>query len=368
MTAHYGVRNYEKQFIENIRNLWNEQYPAAYAGRREILFRWLTEENPFLYTESPYFLLFHKEDLVGMHGYMPLEFVINGRRKRGYFSHDMLLAREYRGKGLGALLVDPINERTASFSSGMWYNEPNYRLFSKSGWLDVPGLCPFLRIFDVRVFTKVRIKNEALFKISSNVVNILLGIRGMLAHFHPVKGVRILEIERFGEEFDRFFDSVASRLGIVVVRNQVYLNWKFVRKPFNNYTRYAAYDDSGQLSGYMITKKEFVEARIKGKILDIVVDPAKPRVFQGLIRRALEEFVEIGASYAEIMCTFPLFIRHLRRLGFIRSGTPQRFKVQNWQNDFSKDVVGNIRNWYLTYSDSDGDAWEVDNGDKAISS
>ncbi len=54
----------------------------------------------------------------------------------------------------------------------------------------------------------------------------------------------------------------------------------------------------------------------------------------------------------------------LRKLGFIRAKSPQGFMVCNWQEHFDQHFVGNINNWYLTFSDADEDAWEVDSLEK----
>jgi len=100
----FNVREFDVSHLEGLRALWAERYDPNYAIRREILFKWLTERNPYLKGESPYYLLFHKDRMIGMLGHMPLEITINGGLKSFRLSHDILLSKEYRGKGIGRFL------------------------------------------------------------------------------------------------------------------------------------------------------------------------------------------------------------------------------------------------------------------------
>jgi hypothetical protein len=188
----------------------------------------------------------------------------------------------------------------------------------------------------------------------------LLKMKALPSHIRSVKDVEILEIERFDDRFDGFFENVSVNLGITVLRTKNYLNWKFVDKPFNNYRRYAAFDRKGALSGYMITKTELVDGVMRGKVLDILADPKRADAFSALIRRAVKDLAKAGASYLGIVCTLPPFLTELRKLGFVRSKKPERLMLYNWEAEFEQSFISDISNWYLTYSDSDGDAWEVD--------
>jgi len=360
----FSVSKYGRHYFEDVKKLWKEQYEPNYVSQRAILFKWLTEKNPFIGGDSPYFLLLHREKVVGMLGHMPLEFTVNGKKKRGYLSQDALLALNYRGKGLGKILLQGIAEQVISFAGAIWFNEPNYRLYLKCGWLDVPGFYPYLKILDPTPFIKERFKGRILQNVASFLAKNFLKIREGLRSSESFRQVRVSEIEQFDEQFDEFFLTVSGQLGIIVMRDHKYLNWKFVEKPFHNYKRYAAIDEKGDLSGYIVIKKQVIENEVRGKILDVLAHPDKPKVFAALISRGMEEFKKVKVSYVEIVCTHSPFNKLLRKLGFIRARSPLRFMVCNWENQFSEQFMGDIKNWYLTYSDVDGDAWEIDSADK----
>src|SRR5690554_3665695 len=86
--------------FEGIIRLWRERFDEDHIAKRQILFRWLTEGNPFRAEYPPYYLLTQGERIVGMHGHMPLVFSVHGRCVMGHLAHDDLLAKAFRGRGL----------------------------------------------------------------------------------------------------------------------------------------------------------------------------------------------------------------------------------------------------------------------------
>ena len=150
-----------------------------------------------------------------MVGHMPLEFTINGRMKRGYLSQDILLAKEHRGRGLGKILLKGIKEQVTSFAGAIWFNEPNYHLYQKSGWLNVNGFYPYLKIFDPSVLIKKRIKNRTILIVVSRIAKALLRIKEIPKISSEVSSLgdtRNLEIQEFNENVGLRFN-FSSRKG-----------------------------------------------------------------------------------------------------------------------------------------------------------
>jgi GNAT superfamily N-acetyltransferase len=355
------VIKYNIIHLKDILELWKEAYDNEYIVNREILFKWITEQSPFARDEFQYLLLLLEDKVIGMLGHMPLDISVYGEIKRGYISHDILLAKEHQGKGLGKVFLKGLEKQAPRFAGAIWFNEPNYYLYQKCGWLDVKGLYPYLRIFDPEVFLKAKISNRTLLRFSARVLKSILflkAIPGIVSNALYSKDIQISELDEYKDDIEIFNKSVLKYYGIIVSRNKNYLNWKFVKKPFNNYKRYVAYY-KGELSGYAVIKTEQSGTGIRGKVLDILVHPMKTNVFQSLIHKSLEYFSNIGVSHVEILCTFPPFIKELKKNGFIKSNKQQPFMVKNWEGEFDMKFVSDIRNWYLTYSEADGDAWAV---------
>lgn len=360
MTNEYSVVALEKMFLKDLNSLWAERFEDL--PKRRILFEWLTSGNP-CNLKNCYFLLLHRRKVIGMHGHMPLQFHVNGRECMGYLAHDDLLAMDYRGKGLGKVLLEGVAKQASEFSGALWFNEPNYKLYKKCSWTDSTGFYAYLKIFDPGLLVKRQFSNKVIQKIVSLGGKIILSAREILKNENLSSAVNIFRIERFDEQFDKFFEKISDHFGFIVARSEKYLNWKFVEKPFNNYRIFAALDKTNQLSGYMVLKSEKYGEGVRGKILDILVHPEKPQVFNALIYASIREFIGIRASHIEIVCTYPTFVKWLKKMGFIKKPNPLRFMVSNWEGQFDRDLIGNIDNWYLTFGDADGDAWTVDFAD-----
>ncbi len=356
----FSVIPYDKKHFNEIVNLWEEHYDQSHVHKRKVLFEWLTTKNPYLGQFSPYFVLSHDDRIVGMLGHMPLEFSVEGREKRGFISQNALLKKSYRGKGIGKILLNGITDQVKEFAGACWFNEPNHRLYLKCDWLDVPGLSPYIKILDPKYFLEKKIKIKGLMNLSAVVGKLFLKLRDAYLLPKPREGFEIFEINRFDERFDDFFERVKSLWGIIVQRKKDYLNWKFIEKPFNKYKRYGVLSEKGELEGYIIIKTERAEDVYRGKILDLLFDPNRPDIIEALMLKVLTEFKKEGVSYFSILSSTDRLTKHLKNFGFLRAQTREYFMVKNWEKDFEKDFIGNIQNWYLTYSEADGDAWNVD--------
>jgi hypothetical protein len=295
-----------------------------------------------------------------MLGHMPLEITLHGSSKRFRLSHDILLSKEYRGKGIGRILPMGAISRDGSLAGALWFNEPNYRMYKKGGWQDVPNLIPYVKIYNPISFVQKINKSKAIAGCLSIMARFLLRAKNVLCSKDNYEDIEIDEIEIFDGSHDRFFDSISPHFGFIVGRKHEYLNWKFVQRPFHHYRCYKALNKKKELSGYMVIKKEVFGSRKRGKIVDILADPSQVRIFPALIHKANLELANPETDYISIICPYPPFKRELARLGFMKARTQENFMVKNWERDYDKSFISNIDNWYLTYSDGDGDAWQVD--------
>jgi GNAT superfamily N-acetyltransferase len=360
--SQFQTRPYAPEYFERIRQLWKETYNEKQIEQRAALFAWLTQANPW--GRNSYYVLFDHDRIVGMLGHMPVEFAVHGQRQRGNFSHDILLAQAYRGKGLGAILVTGVMQQSAEPAGAIWFNEPNHRMYMKTGWVNAEGFYPYVLVFDPGAFIRNRIRSRIpaeMLAFSAKLVFAALNRALFARQSLAAKRVDIEEIVSFPNEMRAFFDRISGRLGIIVERDAAYLNWKFTAKPFNNYRRFMVRDQDGLPAGYMVLRREAKGGAVRGRIVDILADPLQPKIFRALLSHAILFFKQSGATHVEIICTLPPFIKEMKRFGFIRSRrSRQPFMVMHWEDRLPRDFVVDSHNWYLTFGDADGDAWEVD--------
>lgn len=356
----YSVSAYDDKYFNDVIRLWKEQFDEDYVNNRKRLFKWLSGENPNRKDHPTYFLLFDGERVIGMHGYMPLKVSIGGELQQCHMAHDTLLAKESRGKGLGKVILKGITESSEKVAGALWFNYPNFRLYTKFGWTNVPDFYPFVRIYNPKSFLDGKKYNAALKAIIAIGVKTGLSIKNALTSPKDNSNYTIKEIDTFDEQFDALFNELAPKFKIIVERSSSYLNWKFVKKPFSNYMRIAAYDSRSRLAGYMVSKVEKSDDILRGKIIDFMAPPDNPDVFYALLNNCLKKMERLKVAYIQIITSNPGFIRLIKKTGFMQSKNCQKFMVTNWQGTFEKELIADIKNWFLTESDADGDAWVVD--------
>lgn len=350
---------YGDPHLPGVRALWSEYFGEDAVPRREEVFRWLTTGNPLAAGTPGYFLLLDGSRVAGMHGHMPLEYRFGHERIRGYMGHDDLLGPGYRGRGLGQVVLRSVAKQAPHFSGALWHNEPNYRLYAKCWWTGISGFYRYVKILDPSPFLRRRVPRLVGYGLGWPAKKALSAIERMRPSMRS-EDVRIETLECFDEELDALFERICCAFGFIVTRSAAYLNWRFVRKPSGAYRIRGAYDRGGQLCGYAVLKIGDTEGALRGQVVDLLADSSKPAIFDSLIDDACAQLIGTGVSSIEIACTHRPFVTALPRHGFFKARTPCRFMASNWENRFSSDLVTNIDNWYLTFSDADGDAWAPD--------
>jgi len=355
----YRVIPYSADRLPSLELLWVEQAGSdqAVANRRRY-FQWLTERNPFLSGDAPYYLLLDGDRVIGMHGHMPQLLSVNGTPRRFFLAHDDLLAAECRGKGLGKVMLNGTAQHNDSFAGALWHNVPNRKLYAKCGWMDCSRLVSGIWIIDPRRNVEARLGRNPLSFALSGLLRALLALRNALRLAGRSTAYRVTEVNRFDAAFDGLFERAARSLPIVVVRNADYLNWKFVDKPGNSYRRFAALDSSGAPRAYVVVSGGDRNTESTGRVLDLLGDPDHPEALDAVVRRGLEWLRSQGI--AEVSCVGSArALSCLTRFGFRQRPSETGFMFIHWESVFDKDFVSNIDNWYITGSDADGDAWKA---------
>lgn len=355
----FSVVPCSNEHLPGLRELWREHFGEQAIAQRQASFYWLTAGNPLGAGRPGYYVLLDGSRVVGMHGHMPLEYRLGHERLSGYMAHDDLLASDYRGRGLGRVLLQAVSQQAPLLAGALWFNAPNLKLYGKSGWTLVPGFYPYLKILDPSPFLR-RHLSELAGACLGPPARWLTGLRERLRFPRRSDEILISGVERFDPQVDALFERLCCRFGLIVTRSAAYLNWKFVEKPYGAYRLRVAYDQRGELRGYAVLKVGRTEGGLRGRIVDLLADCGSPAVFDALLEDACEQLAAAGVSYIEIASTYRPFLAALPRHGFIRARKPRGFMASRWEERFRPDFIRDIHSWYLTFSDADGDAWEPD--------
>ncbi len=350
----YRVIPFTADRMDAVQGLWREAYSEEEIERRTRIFEWFALGNPFLEGQSSYYLLLDGDRVVGMHGEAPCRYSVRGERLRGTIAFDDRLSVDYRGRGLGKVMLDGAAELNQVLRVSLWHNEPNRRLYGKAGWLDFDDFFPYRKIFDPTALLRGRLGRIGA-RAVGRPASWLLRLREFLRR-RPTSDLRLEEIERFDPEFDAFFDRVAPRFDALVVRDAAYLNWKFVGKPGGGFTFLAAHDTDGLLVGYAIASCAGDGEDAVGSIVDLLADP-DTQAFAALVERCTDLMRARGVASIRIACTYPAFIDVLQQLGFARGRRRLGFMIHGWEGRIDPSFSKSAQPWYLTYGDADGLVW-----------
>jgi hypothetical protein len=170
--------------------------------------------------------------------------------------------------------------------------------------------------------------------------------------------IYIEEINYFDEEFNQFWNTVKPCIGISVIRDAKYLNWRYVNKPKNDY-RIVTAKLKGNLQGYIVTKVEQRFGMRHGVILDILTIPDDSSTAFTLLNYAIKTMIAEGV---EVISALSLkneyYFKSLRQCGFIPI-PPKFFPQEDYFGsrpvilDTKIDNKIDPKDWYFTWGDHD---------------
>jgi hypothetical protein len=155
-------------------------------------------------------------------------------------------------------------------------------------------------------------------------------------------------VSRFDERFDRFWAQVLPQQRIVVGRDSLYANWRYVECPTKKYSLFAAAQRStGEIAGYILSWTDDGKTRIS----DIMAYEA---VFDDL----LTEFIRLQREGGVDCITISYLGGHaligrLRRFGFFFRRTDAEFLVYTNPVLPTPELLFDPNSWYLLDGDSD---------------
>ena len=166
----------------------------------------------------------------------------------------------------------------------------------------------------------------------------------------------IVEVERFGEEFDRLWARVSREHAVIAHRSSRYLNWRYVENPMARFIRLAARRE-GELVGYLVCTAVDEGDGKNGIIFDCFCgrdDPAARPLLRAGLLRLLREGVQT------IRCgALPHMSIHgsLRALGFEKWTMSPKIVFEMLDESGDAGLPENLEAWYLAIGDTDLLGW-----------
>ncbi len=325
------------------------------TGKSLDLLKWQHQQNLQGINSIYYAIDRETQDIAAIYTYLPVVLTCMGKVVNGMQSFDTLTDKRHRSKGLFIKLASKIENEERQKNNELVYGFPNensvHGFVNKLGFTYF-GEVPFIiKPFRISYFIRKILKKTGGEDVQSNC-KINFEINPGQNKLFEIK-----EISEFDKKYDALYDKISSLIAIGVNRDSAYMNWRYKAKPGENYARYGIYSND-QLAGVIVfTLKDKHGGKI-GYLMEFLYDPENEKAGKELLKFCKRILRRNKADLILGWCFDHSFnFSCLQKSGFFKFPKklrPQKlgFITKTLNSNNSKDIY-DIKNWYLSYSDSD---------------
>jgi len=331
---------------------------AEMCARRQRIIDTYHERMPGRERAPLRHVLMDGDIVAGTLGHMPVEFLVGGKRISARYTHDLLVDPEYRGGGLGKVIVGHARELGDFYPGGMWMTGACWKIHQTCGFDDVAELVTLTAVLDPASFTARRNFSP----LKAVVGRAGLGVKRMQALQRARKIVAgahnsIVTLDRMDPAHDPAWLELAATYDITRVRDAAYVNWKYADHPVLDY-RVVVASEAGKPSGYLVWRDAPAGlAEQRAVIADFLVARNDARTLEELVARVLLDAAAEGIDAVAITSTQSFAVEAVQRLGFVAGGGRNSWVIANWKGVMPAEWVTDLERWHMCMGDSDGDQW-----------
>jgi len=326
------------------------------AWKRTQLLEWLAFHNPYARNgEGTYYVAEVDGVIVGFEGRMPMEFAINGARRKGYYVHDTYVHPDYRKIGFWIVraLAKAIEEQSDSFFCLMGGTPLNLMIQRRMGYLELPPAAQYTKVLGLnRQISKV-LKVKPLVSVVAPLAQLLLKALDVL--ILSKYNTPVTSINFFDSRFDTFMQEVLSQTGVSSYKNSSFLNWRYIHRPFPKEKVFGV-EHKKKIKGFIVLTTKLSETeRPVGIILDIMAASDDSETIAALCVAAIRFFREQRVDSISCLLSDKRYVRIFRRFLFRKSSAGQQLLLGNLEKcENEREHLTNIEHWHMTRGESDG--------------
>ncbi|MEO6671546.1 MAG: GNAT family N-acetyltransferase [Ferruginibacter sp.] len=324
------------------------------ADRNMANLKWLHHEN-LLHSNVIYYAM-KGEEMAAIYTALPVIFRINQQLFPALQSIDTLTDIDHRGKGLFIKLANALYNDAAANQYKLVYGFPNPNsapgFYKKLHWQSF-GEAPFLfKPLNPFYFFKKIIKRKPHTDFSSSNY-IFNAPQGKDVN----KDIVIRQVNLFEEDYNEIWKLASKQIHICVDRSAAYLNWRYVDKPGEHYYRYGIYSNN-KLSGIVVFSIKNKHGGLVAYVMELVFDPAKINLGKQLLKFA-NGLCKKNKVDVVLAWSIPGCFNYAAYKGSGYYNLPEKLRPQKLYlgarsfDESLAPMLSNIKNWYISYSDSD---------------
>jgi hypothetical protein len=258
---------------------------------------------------------------------------------------------DYRGQGLSRQIVRQyMTDHPIRFA---WLNEVSQKTVAPLSTSRYARLVFLFRLMDFSQVIYKTTGNRLLRCWSSLFTSAAQRFTHVLHRRPSPPGVTITQVAKFDQRVDSFWERISRNYPVIIVRNQSYLNWRFVRRPDAKYTLLAA-TRGDNLVGYIVLRVIEKFGIQCGYLTDFLVEGRSSSLLRYLIYKTIAYLRNERTEFIICLATMQFFRQTLYRMGFIPWWLkPKYFYPCLALPDPELQVFRDSRQWYLTMGDGD---------------
>jgi hypothetical protein len=348
MTNLYIIREYQPQDKDKVISLIKDVWSEYRANRVRKVWDWLFLNNPFNPKDCSCVLVEEfQSQVIGIFCNIFVDLKIGNNIIKARWGCKFITHPKHRGKGV-RLFRQAL--KIPYYPALGFPNKRTLFLEIKLGVHKIGDIYNYIRILDMECYLQKKIKNRFIAYLGREIWNLIS--RSFFTIHSSNKDISITEISLFDDRFNKFWQDVSIDYPIIVVRNQKYLNWRFIESPLKYYTFTASKHNS--ILGYIVLTIQEKNGLRKGFIVDILTKANDKKTLNALILKAVSYFKENKCDIAEclVFTNREIYHRALKRFGFLIKRLVVYFDGYTI-DEKEKFFIKNSDNWFITASDSD---------------
>lgn len=287
----------------------------------------------------------------GIYAVSCVKFKVGDNNYLGTQSLDTITDIDYRGKGLFILLSNNVYKNADNGGVALVYGFPNgnsiHGFVKKLEW-NVLDPVPFL----------IKPLKSKYFTDKIKPIKFLPNLNLSFSKLKKSKRYSISEETNFPSEVNKIWKQFSSHFKVAIVRDQNYLNWRYIKKPNENYRIAHCRNQNNEYVGFIVFAiKEKHNGKI-GYIMEFIYNPVNVEVGKLLLNYSINAIKKENAD-----CVLAWCLEHSPNYSMLKKefffNMPDKLRPIELHfgarcfNTELKEEVYNRENWYISYSDSD---------------
>lgn len=161
----------------------------------------------------------------------------------------------------------------------------------------------------------------------------------------------IIALERLDERADRLWERLAGSVGMGIIRDARYLNWRYLDCPYASYLAFGRVDRAGELAGMYIARENWTGPPIFA-LAELLAGAGDEETTRRLLAHALAEARARRQQRVEVWCPPGGWLfRCVSGTGFAAEDSPFHLCIKPYEKGLELDWVR--ANWLFSMGDTD---------------